>query len=108
MKIYMTKEYNYRRWQTLLGGMIGILFGAVPLFCFVIPSAIHADWHGRFTVLKIPGLLFIVGIPTILFSAGLWVVHAWMTRRVNRLEVSDVGVQYGSRLHRWEQIKWFS
>ena len=108
MKIYMTKEYDYRRWQTLLGGMIASVFGATTLFCFVIPSAIKTDWHGPFSALNILGPLFAVGIPTLLLFAGLWIVHAWITRKINRLEVSDVGVKYGSRLRRWEQIKWFS
>jgi hypothetical protein len=108
MKIYLSKEYDYRRWYTLLGGVIASVFGAVILFCFVIPSASRADWHGPFTVWSILGLLLSIGIPTLLLSAGVWIIHAWMTRRVNRLEVSDLGVQYGTCFRRWEEIKWFS
>lgn len=108
MKIYLAKHYSYRRWQALVGGTIAILFGAIPLFCFVIPGAFKADWHGSFNLSKLPGLLFIVGIPVLLLSAGLWVVHAWIIDRVNELVVSDIGVQYGSQFRKWEQIKWFS
>jgi hypothetical protein len=50
MKIYLTKEYDYRRWYTLLGGVIASVFGAVIHFCFVIPSAIRADWLKPFTI----------------------------------------------------------
>lgn len=108
MKVYMKKEYAYHRWQTLVGGTIASAFGAIPLFCFMIPGAFTTDWHAQFTARMIPILLLGFGVPTLLLVAGLWVLHAWLTRRINVLEVTEAGVKYGSKFRRWEEIKWFS
>jgi hypothetical protein len=108
MNIYLTKEYDYRRWYILFGGMLASVFGAVILFYCVIPSAKRADWHGSLTIWSILGPLLSFGIPMLLLSAGLWIIHSWMIRRVNRLEVSDIGVRYGASFRNWEEIKWFS
>jgi hypothetical protein len=108
MNIYLKKEYSYRRWESLLGGILGTLIGAVPLFCFVIPGLFTNGSQSAFNVLMIPFLLFALGIPALLIYAGLWVLHAWFTQKINILEVSEDGVRYGSRFRRWEEIKWFS
>lgn len=104
MKIYMTKEYAYRRRHVLFGGIVATLFGVVPLFCFVVPDFIRSP-RIQFTLPSLFGCVFVVGIPSMLLFAGLWLLHAWLTRRVNKLKISDEGIQYGTRMRSWEQIR---
>ena len=106
MKIYMAKEYVYRRWQTLLGGAIATLLGGGVLF-LAIRDALPIG-QGPVTALAAAGIALTLVVPSLLFSAGLWILHACLVKRVNRLEISDVGIRYGQRAHRWEQIKWIS
>ena len=108
MKKYLIKKYEFRRWETLLAGIISSLFGGIPLIYFGIPSVIKADYWANFKLYFIPGAIFVFGIPALLLFAGLWLAYSWFTKRVNTLEISDLGIKYGSKSQLWNQIKWFS
>jgi len=108
MEKYLIKKYEYRRWQTLLAGIIASLFGGIPLFYFGMPSLINTDYWTNFKLYLIPGAIFVFGIPALLLFAGFWLAYSWLTKRVNTLEISDAGIKFGSKFQAWNQIKLFS
>ena len=107
MKIYINKEYSYRRFKTLIAAIITTLFSAI-LFHFVVAATFRGIEWTHFKSQYLLGIIFSIGIPSLLLLCGLWILHAWLTNKVNKLEITDSGVKYGIRMHKWEQIKWFS
>jgi hypothetical protein len=76
MKIYMTKEYDYRRWQTLLGGMArGGFSGGPAISCYgfslgvITDSLCHnegATELGYLTALSVEPILDALGFHNVL------------------------------------------
>ena len=106
MKIYLSGEYVYRRWQTLLGGIMGLIFGAIPLWC-IISGRLDGSTECSSRP-SIPTVLFVGGISVMLLLAGFWLVQLWLSKRVIRLEISDNGVRYGTTYRPWDKIKRFA
>lgn len=102
-KIYLEGNYEYRRWPVFFGGLVACALGIVP-FTLSLPSLFQRKtWVDPMLV---PGLLFMFGIPLLLIWAGAWLLYAWRSRHIRHLEISDRGIQYGSVIHSWNEVKW--
>lgn len=104
MKIYLTKNYKFRRPRILLAGITASLLGGIPLIYVGIPIVTQTNWL-NFKLYLVPGAIYAFLIPALLLSAGLWLVYSWLTNRVKTLEISDEGIRYGSKFQEWKQIK---
>lgn len=101
MKIYATKQFSFRRWQSLLGGLLAIACS----FPFLVIAFNYAWFNDlRLTDLVLWGV-FALGIPLMMGSVGLWLVHAWLIRKIKFLEISDGGVKYGAEMFLWSEIQ---
>lgn len=95
VKVYFRNRMSYRKKSVLFAGCCFTLIGTCAPIHYIV----------NIRPIEILALLFIGGISLMMFVVGLWLISAWFTRLEYALEISDIGIKFGRRSRKWEEIE---